>query len=69
MPNPVCDIGLVGLAVVGQKLVLSNNDHGYKVAVFNRRTFRLNEFVQDQAKGKPRRVMLIVKGVRHGPRT
>ncbi len=31
------DIGLIGLAVMGQNLVLIMNDHGYKVAVFNRR--------------------------------
>ena len=30
------DIGLIGLAVMGQNLVLNMNDHGYKVAVFNR---------------------------------
>jgi len=51
MPNPVCDIGLIGLAVMGQNLVLNMNDHGYKVAVFNRTTSKVDEFVQDQAKG------------------
>ena len=30
------DIGLIGLAVMGQNLVLNINDHGYKVAVYNR---------------------------------
>jgi 6-phosphogluconate dehydrogenase len=29
-----CDIGLIGLAVMGQNLVLNMNDHGYRVAVF-----------------------------------
>ena len=28
-----CDIGLIGLAVMGQSLVLNLNDHGFKVAV------------------------------------
>ena len=28
-----CDIGLIGLAVMGQNLVLNMNDHGYKVAL------------------------------------
>ena len=50
MPNAVCDIGLVGLAVMGQNLVLNMNDHGYKVAVFNRTTSKLDKFMQDQAK-------------------
>ena len=36
MPDASCDIGLIGLAVMGQNLVLNMNDHGYKVAVFNR---------------------------------
>ena len=30
------DIGLIGLAVMGQNLVLNMNDHGYTVAVCNR---------------------------------
>jgi len=30
------DIGLIGLAVMGQNLVLNMNDHGFTVAVFNR---------------------------------
>jgi 6-phosphogluconate dehydrogenase len=49
MPNAVCDIGLVGLAVMGQNLVLNMNDHGYKVAVFNRTTSKVDKFMQDQA--------------------
>ena len=36
MSEANCDIGLIGLAVMGQNLVLNMNDHGYKVAVFNR---------------------------------
>jgi 6-phosphogluconate dehydrogenase len=50
MPNAVCDIGLVGLAVMGQNLVLNMNDHGHKVAVFNRTTSKVDKFMQDQAK-------------------
>jgi 6-phosphogluconate dehydrogenase len=46
-----CDIGLIGLAVMGQNLVLNMNDHGYKVAVFNRTTSKVDEFIGDQAKG------------------
>jgi 6-phosphogluconate dehydrogenase len=51
MANPVCDIGLVGLAVMGQNLVLNMNDHGYKVAVFDRTTSKGDVIVQDQANG------------------
>ena len=51
MPNDSCDIGLIGLAVMGQNLVLNMNDHGYKVAVFNRTTSKVDEFLQDEAKG------------------
>ena len=36
MSDASCDIGLIGLAVMGQNLVLNMNDHGFKVAVFNR---------------------------------
>jgi 6-phosphogluconate dehydrogenase len=46
-----CDIGLIGLAVMGQNLVLNMNDHGYKVAVFNRTVSKVGEFLNDQAKG------------------
>src|ERR1700726_817878 len=45
------DIGLIGLAVMGQNLALNMNDHGYKVAVFNRTTSKVDEFLADEAKG------------------
>src|ERR1041384_7016650 len=34
----VADVGLIGLAVMGQNLALNMADHGYKVAVYNRTT-------------------------------
>jgi 6-phosphogluconate dehydrogenase len=40
-----CDIGLMGLAVMGQNLVLNMAEHGYKVSVFNRTTSKVDEFV------------------------
>jgi len=46
-----CDIGLIGLAVMGQNLVLNMNDRGYKVAVFNRTVAKVDEFINNQAKG------------------
>lgn len=45
------NIGLIGLAVMGQNLVLNMNDHGFKVAVFNRTTSTVDEFLDGPAKG------------------
>ena len=45
------DIGLIGLAVMGQNLVLNMNDHGYKVAVFNRTVSKVEDFAKGSAKG------------------
>lgn len=45
------DIGLIGLAVMGQNLVLNMNDHGFKVAVFNRTVSTVDEFINGNAKG------------------
>src|SRR5580704_9453963 len=51
MEKASCDIGLIGLAVMGQNLVLNMNDHGYKVAVFNRTVSKVDDFINDEAKG------------------
>ncbi|HEY7302849.1 MAG TPA: decarboxylating NADP(+)-dependent phosphogluconate dehydrogenase [Bryobacteraceae bacterium] len=51
MQTATCDIGLIGLAVMGQNLVLNMNDHGYKVAVFNRTTSKVDDFLAREAKG------------------
>lgn len=48
---PQADIGLIGLAVMGQNLALNMNDHGYTVAVFNRTVSKVDEFMQGPAKG------------------
>ncbi|MFC2049329.1 decarboxylating NADP(+)-dependent phosphogluconate dehydrogenase [Chlamydiota bacterium] len=45
------DIGLIGLAVMGQNLVLNMNDHGYVVAVYNRTVSKVDEFLEGPAKG------------------
>jgi 6-phosphogluconate dehydrogenase len=45
------NIGLIGLAVMGQNLVLNMNDHGFKVAVFNRTTSVVDEFLAGPAQG------------------
>jgi 6-phosphogluconate dehydrogenase len=46
------DIGLIGLAVMGQNLVLNMADHGFTVAVFNRTVSKVDEFLEGPAKGK-----------------
>jgi 6-phosphogluconate dehydrogenase len=51
MPNATCDIGLIGLAVMGQNLVLNMNDHGFRVAVFNRTVSKVDDFIANEAKG------------------
>jgi 6-phosphogluconate dehydrogenase len=46
------DIGLIGLAVMGQNLALNIADHGFGIAVFNRTTSKVDDFLQGPAKGK-----------------
>jgi len=76
-PNPPTDIGLIGLAVMGQNLVLNLADHGHRVAVFNRTTSVTQAFVADnggqEIEGftdlesfvaslrRPRRIILMIK--------
>jgi 6-phosphogluconate dehydrogenase len=50
MPQ-TADIALIGLAVMGQNIVLNMNDHGYVVAVFNRTVSKVDEFIGNEAKG------------------
>jgi 6-phosphogluconate dehydrogenase len=45
------DIGLIGLAVMGQNLVLNMDDHGYTVAVYNRTLSKVDNFINGEAKG------------------
>ena len=47
----VADIAVIGLAVMGQNLVLNMDDHGFTVAVFNRTTSKVDEFIGREAKG------------------
>ena len=48
------DIGLIGLAVMGENLVLNMEDHGFSVAVFNRTTSKVDDFINTRAKAKNR---------------
>src|SRR5476649_2680799 len=50
MPQ-TADIALIGLAVMGQNIVLNMNDHGYVVAVYNRTVSKVDEFLANVAKG------------------
>ena len=52
MPEATADFGLIGLAVMGQNLVLNIADHGYTVAVFNRTVSKVDDFLAGEAKGK-----------------
>jgi 6-phosphogluconate dehydrogenase len=47
-----CDIGLIGLAVMGENLVLNMESKGFSVAVFNRTTEVTDKFAATRAKGK-----------------
>ena len=46
------DFGLIGLAVMGENLVLNLERNGFKVAVYNRTTDKVENFVQGRAKNK-----------------
>lgn len=49
--NAVADIGLIGLAVMGQNLILNMNDKGFTVCAYNRTTSKVDSFLQNEAKG------------------
>lgn len=46
------DIGLIGLAVMGENLVMNMESKGFSVAVFNRTTNKVSAFIEGRAKGK-----------------
>ncbi len=52
MTAATADIGLIGLAVMGENLVLNMESHGYTVAVYNRTQARVDEFLAGRARGK-----------------
>ena len=47
------EIGLIGLAVMGENLALNIANHGFAISVFNRTTSKVDDFVNGRAKGKP----------------
>lgn len=48
----VGDIGLIGLAVMGQNLILNMADHGFTVVAYNRSIDKVHSFLANEAKGK-----------------
>jgi 6-phosphogluconate dehydrogenase len=50
--SELCDFGLIGLAVMGENLALNVESRGYRVAVFNRTTEKVDELMAGRAKGK-----------------
>jgi 6-phosphogluconate dehydrogenase len=49
--EPQGDIALIGLAVMGQNLILNMNDHGYTVVAYNRTVEKVEHFLANEAKG------------------
>lgn len=47
-----CDIGLIGLGVMGRNLVLNMTDHAFSVAVYNRTAEKTREFMEKEAGGR-----------------
>ena len=49
--EPKADIALIGLAVMGQNLILNMDDHGFTVVAYNRSTEKVDQFLANEAKG------------------
>ena len=49
--EPKADIAVIGLAVMGQNLILNMNDHGFTVVAYNRTTSKVDEFLANEARG------------------
>src|SRR5689334_17179059 len=49
--EPQGDIALIGLAVMGQNLILNMNDHGFRVVAYNRTVSKVDEFLHKEAQG------------------
>ena len=53
MTTSQSEIGLIGLAVMGENLALNIANHGFHISVFNRTTSKVDEFLNGRARGKP----------------
>ena len=51
--SPTCDMGLIGLAVMGQNLIMNVADHGFTICAFNRTVSKVDHFLANEAKGEP----------------
>lgn len=51
MSEAVADICVIGLAVMGQNLILNMNDKGFTVVAFNRTVSKVDDFLNNEAKG------------------
>merc|ERR1719245_449667 len=49
-PEDMADIGVIGLAVMGQNLILNMNDHGFVVCAYNRSPEKVTAFLENEAK-------------------
>src|SRR5438876_6216044 len=49
--EPKADIAVIGLAVMGQNLILNMNDHNYTVVAYNRTVSKVDDFLGNEAKG------------------
>ena len=49
--EPTGDIAVIGLAVMGQNLILNMNDHGFTVVAYNRTVEKVDRFLANEAKG------------------
>src|SRR5512135_1260100 len=49
--EPTADIAVIGLAVMGQNLILNMNDHGFTVVAYNRTVSKVDDFLNKEAKG------------------
>jgi len=52
MTQPLADIGLIGLAVMGENFALNMESKGFRVAVYNRTTERVQAFLAERGRGK-----------------
>ncbi len=50
--SELCDFGLIGLAVMGENLALNIESRGYRLAVYNRTTSKVDELINGRAQGK-----------------
>lgn len=57
---PSGDFGLVGLAVMGQNLILNIADHDFTIVVFNRTVSKVDHFLDNEAKGRLELELLVL---------